>query len=94
MAIVENFYGITSYKIVDWLNDFELELFTDSAGNVNLGSLWSNDWYSLRLFSLIFPVEHSDIFLYIIFFQLFPITMSFEVWGKTLSGIKTGHYSH
>lgn len=68
------------------MNDFELELFTDSAGNVNLGTLWGNDWYSLRLFSLVFPVEHSEIFLYVIFFQLFPITMSFEVWVKTLSG--------
>lgn len=29
--------GINSYKQVDWASDFQLELFTDSAGSENLG---------------------------------------------------------
>jgi hypothetical protein len=37
LMFLEHFNGITSYSSVDWTNDFELELFTDSTGNNQLG---------------------------------------------------------
>ena len=34
LTFLDNFNCITSYELVDWLNDLNLELFTDSAGVV------------------------------------------------------------
>jgi hypothetical protein len=46
LAVLDSFNGITSYKVVKWSNDFDLELFTDSAGNSSLGcaAVFSTQW--------------------------------------------------
>lgn len=85
LAFLEDFNGITSYRIANWLNDFDLELFTDSAGNASLGcgAVFGTHWVYLA-----WPDQWkgSDIFSDITFLELVPITMAFEVWGSSLSG--------
>lgn len=62
LFFLNRFNGITSYRQVDWANDCDLELFTDSAGNPDLGCgavfgshwvylLWPQKWKSLNIFS-------------------------------------------
>lgn len=87
LFFLNRFNGITSYRQVDWANGCDLELFTDSAGNPDLGCgavfgshwvylLWPQNWKSLNVFSLI------------TFLELVPIAMAFAVWGRELLGKK------
>ena len=36
LSFVECFNGVALYHIVNWINDYDLELFTDSAENADL----------------------------------------------------------
>lgn len=46
LVFLESINGINSYKQVDWASDFQLELFTDSAGSENLGcgAIFGTHW--------------------------------------------------
>lgn len=83
--VLENFNGVPSYKLANWSNDIDFQLYTDDAGNDDLGCGevfghhwvylgWPNHWKAL------------DIFSDITFFELFPITMTFAICGSNLSG--------
>lgn len=37
LVFLDCFNGIILYKIIDWFNDYEFELFIDSVGNIELG---------------------------------------------------------
>lgn len=85
LMFLENFNGVTSYRLVNWSNDFDLQLYTDSAGNADLGcgAVFGHHWAYLG-----WP-DHwkaSDIFSDITFLELVPITMAFAIWGSNLSG--------
>lgn len=58
LFFLNRFNGITSYRLVDWANDSDLELFTDSAGNPDLGcgAVFGSHWvylYGLKNESLL-----------------------------------------
>lgn len=70
---------------IGWSNDFDLQLYTDTAGIADLGCgavfchHWAySDWPDIW--------NASDIFSDITFLELVPITMSFVIWGSNLSG--------
>jgi hypothetical protein len=46
LTFLECFNGVTSYKAVDWANDFDVELFTESAGSVQFrcGAILGQQW--------------------------------------------------
>lgn len=85
LVFLESFNGINSYKQVDWANDFQLELFTDSAGSENLGcgAIFGTHWAFLT-----WPESWKGacIFRDITFLELVPIAMAFSIWGKELVG--------
>ena len=72
LPFLVKFNGITSYGIVNLLNCFDLELFTDSADYANLGYLICV-WYSLGLFSSTISVEGVCYFLRYNILKLIPI---------------------
>lgn len=55
-SAVNRFNGITSYKLVDWANESDLELLTDSTGNPDLGSGCSI-WVSLCVLVVVSKME-------------------------------------
>ena len=85
LMFLEHFNGVTSYSPVDWANDFELELFTDSAGNSQLGcgAILEKHWAFLH-----WPAqwEGSELIRDITFLELVPIAMAFHIWSQKLAG--------
>lgn len=74
LMFLENFNGVTSYRLVNWSNDFDLQLYTDSAGNADLGcgAVFGHHWAYLG-----WP-DHwkaSDIFSDITFLELVPCNL-------------------
>lgn len=85
LVFLDCFNGITSYKIIDWSNDYEFELFTDSAGNIELGcgAILQKQWAFMR-----WPAqwEGTEVIRDITFLELVPIAMAFSIWGTKLAG--------
>lgn len=78
LVFLESFNGIHS-------NNFQLELFTDSADSENLGcrAIFGTYWAFLT-----WPEswKGAGIFRDITFLRLVPIAMVFSIWGKELVG--------
>ncbi|XP_061165720.1 uncharacterized protein LOC133174638 [Saccostrea echinata] len=89
LLFLEYFNGVTSYRIVDWTNDFDLELFTDSAENIELGCGailgTCKQWACMQ-----WPAQWKwlEIIKDITFLELVPIVMAFDIWGGKLAGKK------
>lgn len=71
--------------MVNWSNDFDLQLYTDSAGNADLGcgTVFGHHW---AYFGWPDHWKAYDIFSDITFLELVPITMAFAIWGSNSSG--------
>ena len=89
LLFLECFNRVTSisYRTVDWSNDFDMELFTDSAGNIELGcgAILGKQWAFMQ-----WPSQWKglEIIKDITFLELVPIAMAFEIWGEKLAGKK------
>lgn len=90
-VFLELFNGINFYKQVDWVSDFQLELFIDSVGFENLGCgvIFGIYWVFLIWFEFWKGV---CIFRDIIFLELVFIVMVFFIWGKELVGKRVIFY--
>jgi hypothetical protein len=80
---VENFNG-TSFILDDiWLSNFDMQLFTDSAGGIGkgCGCYLFGKWSILQ-----WPVElyHADILKDITFLEMIPIALSVLLWDRYL----------
>jgi hypothetical protein len=51
LIFLDFFNGVTSYQEVDWTADFDLQLFTDSAGSPDMG-VWCDFWVTLGISAL------------------------------------------
>lgn len=87
LLFLDFFNGVTSYQLVNWTTDFDLHLFTDSAGCPDLGCgavfvshwaymLWPQEW------------KNSSIFKQVTFLELVPIVMAFTIWANQFQGKK------
>jgi hypothetical protein len=78
---VENFNG-TSFILDDtWLSNFDMQLFTDSAGGIGKGS----GCYLFGKWSILqWPVEwyQTDILKDITFLEMIPIALSVFLWDR------------
>lgn len=85
LMFLENFNGVILYRLVNWLNDFDFQLYIDSVGNVDLGCGVVFGYYWVYLGWLDYW-KVLDIFLDIIFLELVFIIMVFVIWGSNLFG--------
>ncbi|XP_062588297.1 uncharacterized protein LOC134249973 [Saccostrea cucullata] len=87
LLFLDLFNGVTSYQTVDWTADFDLQLFTDSAGHADLGcgAIFESHWAYM-----VWPQKwrHSNIFKQVTFLELVPIVMAFTIWGEKFQGKK------
>ena len=77
---IENFNG-TSYILDDWISNFDLKLYTDSAGGASrgCGAYCQNKWVYLQ-----WPLEwvNSEILKDITFLEIIPIALAIFLWYK------------
>lgn len=81
LLFLDFFNGVTSDQIVDWTRDFDMQLFTDSAGcsDMGCGTIFQSRWAYI-----LWPQEwrYSNIFKQVTFLELVPIVMAFSIWGN------------
>lgn len=88
LLFLDFFNGVTSYQVVDWIRDFDMQLFTDSAGcsDMGCGAIFQSHWAYI-----LWPQEwkNSNIFKQVTFLELVPIVMAFSIWGNEFQGKKS-----
>ena len=87
LSFLDSFNGVTVMPDSLWTSNGELELYTDSAGGAHVGfgiyfqgkwahSVWPEEWL------------HSDLQRNITFLELFPVVVSFYLWGSQFQNRK------
>lgn len=92
LSFIEKFNGSNSFGIFDWLSNADIKLFTDSAGNPELGCglYLSGRW---TFFPWPSSWKHLDIMSDITFLELVPIVLSVFIFGNELSNKKILFYT-
>ena len=86
LLFLENFNGTCTFSENQWVQNDDLELFTDSAGSRQLGcgAYYQGKWVSFK-----WPDFWSeDIFKDITYLELVPIVLAFYTWANHLAGKK------
>ncbi|CAC5382689.1 unnamed protein product [Mytilus coruscus] len=83
LTFLENFNGTLAFGESEWLSNCEIHLFTDSAGNPDLGCgvYFSGRW---AYFQSPCSWENTDLMADIIFLELVPIVLSILLFKEDL----------
>ena len=74
---LSNFHGSSIILADEWWKECDLQLFTDASGSVGFGAFCQGHWVSESWPSVMMDYD-------ITYKELFPITLSLELWGELL----------
>lgn len=84
LTFLDLFNGCYYFPQIDWVDDEHLQLFTDSAGNLDLGcgAFFRNHWLFFK-----WPTEWAgtEAMRDITFLELVPIVLAIHAWGNQLT---------
>lgn len=87
LTFLDLFNGCYYFPQIDWVDDEHLQLFTDSAGNLDLGcgAFFRNHWLFFK-----WPTEWAgtEAMRDITFLELVPIVLAIHAWGNQLTSKK------
>ncbi|KAJ8304168.1 hypothetical protein KUTeg_017751 [Tegillarca granosa] len=87
LMFLDLYNGISCYDVSQWLSDYDLHLFTDSAGNAQLGcaAVLETHWCFMQ-----WPISwhNKPILKDISFLELVPISLAFNIWSSNLQNKK------
>ena len=83
LNFLENYNGVSVFLAATHIDNFKLELFTDAAGSIGMGTYFKGHWTQLG-----WPAEILQLNLSIAFLELYPIVVSVMLWGSEMANKK------